>query len=189
MALLSDPDVLRASPKGGRALLGRSGRGACGGQEPQSQICRQDEQCMLGARNTGPGGVPSCWPGFGCPQAEGPRGGVWCEHSVSPPRTLGQRLFSLSPTPPRLAQVPTQSPQAGVGAFPAPAPACCHLTSTPAACLRNAHFSDVGAENEAQPPRLSFLLRQEVKGSSDHSFRDWMGAGDWVRKLSPSPSS
>lgn len=149
LALLSDPDVLRASPKGGRALLGRSGRGARGGQEPQSQICRQDEQCMLGARNIGPGGVPSCWPGFGCPQAEGPRGGVWCEHSVSPPRTLGQRLFSLSPTPPRVAQVPTQSPQAGVGAFPAPAPACCHLTSTPAACLRIAHFSDVGAENEA----------------------------------------
>lgn len=104
---------------------------------------------MLGALNTGPGGVPLLliWLQAEDSQAEGQLGGVRRGHSVSPPWTLGQPLFSLSPTPPRAAQVPTQSPQAGGGPFPAPA--CCCLMSTPAVCLRNVHFSDEEEENEA----------------------------------------
>lgn len=135
-------------PQGGASTPGEIREGYLWRKEPQSQICSQDESCMLGALNTEPGGSP--------PPAElaSGRGSAWWSMAwaLCQP-TLDTGAAPVLPRPHR-----TQSPQAGVG--PCSAPACCCLVSTPAVGLRNARFSDEEAENEA-----SALISGRVKTS------------------------
>lgn len=91
-------------------------------------------------------------------------------HLGGPAWALGQPLLTLALGPPRAAHVPTQSPHAGEGAFPA-RPLRLSVCEKPISQMRKQKMRrQAGQWQREDRLRLSPLLRQETKGSSDHSF-------------------
>lgn len=142
---LLGPGHPQGIPEGGRVLPG--------GQEPQSQICSQDEVCISGTLSPGPGVSPSPrWPGLGVlRQRDSP---VRC--GVGPWR---RPRFPLS-APPRAAQVPTPHPKPGRSGPQQ------QSVRGPPFQMRKQEVRQ-SEDKLTQLLRLPLLLRQEVKGSTD----------------------